>query len=560
MGSPALSASSRRLLSLPPSLCSDAYYSMRTLFASTPGSLMEFGLGPLITARMLLQLAQGVGLLDCDMSAAEDRRLYGVATKVLTLALTAAQAFAFVLSGMAGDVGAISGLFVVAQLVAASVAVLLLDDLLADSRYGVGGGANLFIIASVSGSFLWRALSLRSVPVGDGATAFEGAVAAFFQALFRPNKLAGFGGALFREAAPSLMSVLASAAVFAAAVWGQGVAVPFRMKWTPEEKARRDRMDPRARDCPPYGLRLLYAVNMPATLLAVLVGNVFFASQALSAALGASSLLARAVGSWVADPSPRPVGGVAYYLAPPAGFGEAVADPFRALFYAVFVVVAFALAAKAWIEITNSGWPAVRASIKAANQEFADRRDVDRIQAHIPTAVPLGAMAAGAIAVAADFIGAAGSGACCVCPSCAAALLSSDGSGRSPPLPLRARQRASLALPSLVTVAPSPALPPPCRHGHPGGGGRHVQPLRPRPRPGGGGDRGRPHQPQVGPAAPDAGRQGRRRRQGRLSPARARQPTSRPGGCPYVAAGILGDGRLPRTHAARCRTADKPKP
>ena len=81
---------------------SDQFGQLRVIFASNRGTLMELGIGPIVTAGLILQLLAGSSIIKCDMSNSEDRGLFTSASKVFTIVLTGIQAGAYILSGMYG--------------------------------------------------------------------------------------------------------------------------------------------------------------------------------------------------------------------------------------------------------------------------------------------------------------------------------------------------------------------------------------------------------------------------------------------------------------------------
>ena len=82
----------------------DQFSSLRVIFASNRGTLMELGIGPIVTAGLILQLLAGSTIIECDMSNAEDRGLFTSASKVFTIVLTGIQAAAYIISGMYGSI------------------------------------------------------------------------------------------------------------------------------------------------------------------------------------------------------------------------------------------------------------------------------------------------------------------------------------------------------------------------------------------------------------------------------------------------------------------------
>src|SRR5512136_1163316 len=83
---------------------SDSFGQLRVIFASNKGTLMELGIGPIVTAGLILQLLAGSSIIKCDLSNPEDRGLFTSASKVFSILLTAIQAIAYILSGMYGNI------------------------------------------------------------------------------------------------------------------------------------------------------------------------------------------------------------------------------------------------------------------------------------------------------------------------------------------------------------------------------------------------------------------------------------------------------------------------
>src|SRR3990172_7862339 len=61
------------------------FSALRVIFASTRGTLMELGIGPIVTAGLILQLLSGSALIKCDMGDPQDRSLFTSASKVFSV-------------------------------------------------------------------------------------------------------------------------------------------------------------------------------------------------------------------------------------------------------------------------------------------------------------------------------------------------------------------------------------------------------------------------------------------------------------------------------------------
>src|SRR3990172_13030784 len=115
-----------------PQDASDQFSALRVIFASNRGTLMELGIGPIVTAGLILQLLAGSAIIKCDMGDPQDRSLFTSASKVFSVVLTGIQAGAYILSGMYGGLDVLGGptiLVIFIQLLAAGIIVMLIDEL-----------------------------------------------------------------------------------------------------------------------------------------------------------------------------------------------------------------------------------------------------------------------------------------------------------------------------------------------------------------------------------------------------------------------------------------------
>eukprot|EP00158_Paraphelidium_tribonemae_P008630 Partr_v1_DN28634_c0_g1_i3_m49600 putative protein transport protein sec61 len=159
----------------------DPMFWLRVILASNRGTLMEYGITPIITSGMIIQLLAGTGFIEVDHGLKEDRALFNGAQKLLAILMTFGQALVSILSGFYGEPKAIGvGICVllVLQLTVAGMIVILLDEVL-QKGYGLGSGISLFIATNICENIVWQALSPTTINTGRG-TEFQGAILAFF--------------------------------------------------------------------------------------------------------------------------------------------------------------------------------------------------------------------------------------------------------------------------------------------------------------------------------------------------------------------------------------------
>ena len=63
----------------------------RVIFAAQQGTLLELGIGPIVTAGLLMQLLKGSDLLKLNFKNPDDRALFTSATKIVTIVVIVAE-------------------------------------------------------------------------------------------------------------------------------------------------------------------------------------------------------------------------------------------------------------------------------------------------------------------------------------------------------------------------------------------------------------------------------------------------------------------------------------
>ncbi|HJX02817.1 MAG TPA: preprotein translocase subunit SecY, partial [Candidatus Bathyarchaeia archaeon] len=246
---------------------------LRIIFASNRGSLMELGIGPIVTAGLILQLLVGSAMIQCNMSNPEDRSLFTSASKVFSILLTGVQAAAYIIGGMYGPglPGTIS-IVIFLQLISAGIIVMLLDELV-QKGWGFGSGISLFIMAGVAQHIFWQSFS--PVPA-VGETRGYGFFVALGQVLSsgQPVSLMWLRNnsapetLIFNPQNPSMLGLIATIVAFLIIIYLEGVRVELPMSYA-GYKGYRSR----------YPIKLLYVSNLPVIFASALFANVYFFSQ-----------------------------------------------------------------------------------------------------------------------------------------------------------------------------------------------------------------------------------------------------------------------------------------
>ncbi|EZQ03840.1 preprotein translocase subunit SecY [Candidatus Acidianus copahuensis] len=144
------------------------------IFASTAGTLAQLGIGPIITAGLIMQILVGSKLLNIDLNTEESKAKFTEAQKGLAFLFILVESFLFgyVLTRGGSSAGSPLdlGLIVAGQLVLATFIILLLDEMI-QKGWGLGSGVSLFILAGVMKIIFWYmfgvvTVSSQDLPVG----------------------------------------------------------------------------------------------------------------------------------------------------------------------------------------------------------------------------------------------------------------------------------------------------------------------------------------------------------------------------------------------------------
>jgi len=383
---------------------------LRVIFASARGTLMELGIGPIVTAGIILQLLVGSAMIDCDMSNPEDRGLFTTASKVFSIILTGVQASAYIIGGMYNAQGSSlpgsTALIIFLQLLSAGIIVMLLDELI-QKGWGFGSGISLFIMAGVAQQIFMQCFN-PSPPVDEFGS--SGLFIAIAQSLGSGKPITGL---LLREGYPSITGFIATLAAFLIIIYMEGVRIELPLTYA-GYKGFRSR----------YPIKLLYVSNLPVIFASALFANVYLFSQLFwnNFNQNNSNFWLNLLGQyqWVSSgqssqQSLEPIGGLVYYVTAPHSIANVVARPDRAFGYLGILIVFCVIFSLTWLEVGGLGPSTVAKQLVDAGMQIPGYRRSGRaiesiLKRYIPTVTILGGIIVAVIAGVSDFFGVFGSG------------------------------------------------------------------------------------------------------------------------------------------------------
>ncbi len=371
----------------------------RVIFASQQGTLVELGIGPIVTAGLLMQLLRGSDILKFDFKNPEERGVFQTATKLVTYIVITAESIVYGIAVYGPGVGDPNVLYIlIGQLMGASIIIMFLDETV-QKGWGIGSGISLFIMAGVAQQILWSMFS--PLPAGDG---FSIGVLPYIGQSIMAGDISNI---LFRyNQLPSIFGLCLTAGILLILVYTQGMKIEIPIVST------------RYRGFSAvYPIKLMYVSNIPVILASALTANAVFVGQMLWANVNPQNnnpfmnILAQF------DPTnpSTPIGGLLYYITPPRGLDVVALDPFRAVGYVIFMIAIVIVFGKLWVELGGlSPKSAAKNLLDADVQVPGFRRSNEPIEAllnkYIPSVTLIGSAILGLLAGVSDVLGVFGSG------------------------------------------------------------------------------------------------------------------------------------------------------
>jgi len=283
------------------------------ILGSSIGSLVTLGIGPIVTASIILQLLSGSGILGWDLKTTEGKKKFQGTQKLLAVFFSVFEAFAFVAFGAIQPASADSTIFglLIFQLAFGALLLLFMDEVV--SKWGIGSGVSLFIAAGVTKTIFVRAFSPIEAP-GTGVP--SGLVPQIFVYMGQ--------GDLF-QAAVAFLPILATILVFMIVIYVQAMKVEIPLAFGSIRGFSRR-----------WPLKLIYTSNIPVILVAALIANIQLVGGMLArpTEFGSCGLLG------CFDANGIPASGFVYFLQVPTSLPVQV---FFLLFMAIVAAMALLL-------------------------------------------------------------------------------------------------------------------------------------------------------------------------------------------------------------------------
>ncbi len=372
---------------------------MSIIFAQRVGTLTTLGIGPIVTAGLILQLLVGAQLIKLDLSKPEDRTTFTALSKLFTIIVILIEAAVYTVSGMLGQLDPGTQLLVFIQLVAATMLIVFMDELV-QKGWGLGSGVSLFIAAGVAETIFTNLFSPIMLPDGY----YQGIILALGQAAAGGGSI---GDLFYRGQFPGLMGLITTMVLLFLIVYLESLRIEV-----PIQHARVSGYVAR------YPIKFLYVSNIPVIFTSVVFTNIYFFSTIIWSRFNPANQdpILNLIGAFNAtEHGPVPLGGLAYYVTSPGSVAGAVADPMRVVVYTLLMLGLCILFAKFWVEVGGLSPQTIADQLIKAGMQVPGFRRAPTIIArilekYVRTLTILSAIIVGLIAVFGDYFNVYGGG------------------------------------------------------------------------------------------------------------------------------------------------------
>ncbi len=410
----------------------DIFAQYRTIMAGASGSILQLGIGPIVTASIIMQLFVGAKIIKLDLTKREDKACYQSVLKLLVIVMIIIEAVPQVFgylepSDSAVDLLGSGGakLLLVVQLCLGSYILFMMDEVV--SKWGIGSGISLFIAAGVAQAIFTGALNWYPVDMSSATSVSNPPAGTIPMALYyvfnaSPAEWSeGYYEYVFLNGNNPVIALVGTFVIFLIVAYLESTRIELPLSHGNARGARGR-----------YPIKLMYASNIPVILMSSLLAIVsmvallFYSNDFLSSIplLGNNVYL-----GYFEDGSTTAAGGLAWYLSAPSGVSDwlmPILDPTsygndhstiqnlaRVLIYFTVMVMGSIMFAKFWVETTNLGPESVANQIQRSGMQIPgfrrDPRVLKRVlERYIPTITILSGALVGALAAGADLIGTTG--------------------------------------------------------------------------------------------------------------------------------------------------------
>lgn len=281
----------------------DIFQAYRALFAGATGSILALGIGPIVTASIILQLLVGAGIIKLDLTNPDDRAAYQEFQRFLVFIMIAVEALPQIGAGLLmpdldlserlGVSPGVISLLIFIQLFVGGVLIVYMDEVV--SKWGIGSGVSLFILAGIAQAIV---VGLFNWIVPPGSVLPAGIIPrwVYFAQNYSLEQLLSGSGFAMLMLEGGILALVTTAVIILLVVFFEGTRVEIPMAHAMVRGARGR-----------FPIKLIYASVLPMIFVRALQANIVMIGQILHA---------RGVTIFGEFVNGHPVSGLMFYLSP----------------------------------------------------------------------------------------------------------------------------------------------------------------------------------------------------------------------------------------------------
>lgn len=281
----------------------DIFQAYRALFAGATGSILALGIGPIVTASIILQLLVGAGIIKLDLTNPDDRAAYQEFQRFLVFVMIAVEALPQIWAGLLlpdldlaeklGVSPSVISFLIFIQLFIGGVLIVYMDEVV--SKWGIGSGVSLFILAGIAqaivvGLFNWIVPPGNVLPAGIIPRWF------YFAQNYSLDQILSGSGLVMLMLEGGILALVTTAVIILIVVFFEGTRVEIPMAHAMVRGARGR-----------FPIKLIYASVLPMIFVRALQANIVMIGQILHA---------RGITIFGEFVDGQPVSGLMFYLSP----------------------------------------------------------------------------------------------------------------------------------------------------------------------------------------------------------------------------------------------------
>jgi preprotein translocase subunit SecY len=436
----------------------DIFSAYRAFFAGSFGTLMLLGIGPIVTASIVLQLLVGSQIIKLNLSDPRDQAIYQGTQKALVFIMVVVEALPQVLGGyllpdadLASALGLSMGiisLLIFIQVFIGGSLIVYMDEVV--SKWGVGSGVGLFIVAGISQQLVTGVINPALGDAGLPVGIIPKWIDIFSKGLISFDTIFTAEGLRFIMITGGILALISTIMIILLVVLVESTRVEIPLAHSRVRGARGR-----------FPVKLVYASVLPMILVRAIQANIEMMGALLAGRIGTvttasvtgqgvttvytgySSLLGNFIsearfdaitGAAMSGSSPQPVSGLMYYLSPiygpsdwipsmvaqTGGMVELGFSPIaghqillHVLADSAFLIIGGVLFAIFWIETTGMGPKSVAAKIHNSGLQVPGYRrnpaSIEKLmERYIPKVTVIGGVIIGILTVVASLLGTLG--------------------------------------------------------------------------------------------------------------------------------------------------------